>query len=134
MTGKPGGMRYHKQSDRPRFLRLVDGNGNQSTAYLTASADERQEATPAPAEETQPEQAESHDANTIISNAVMHAAMSWVSCCQEKQGVTVGVCPLGGGLFDAEVTTADGRSTFLRVRLVLERGPRLSTTVEPIHP
>jgi hypothetical protein len=129
-------MRYHKQSERPRFLRLVDGNGNQSTAYLTASVDERQEASPAGAEEAQPaeEQAESHDANTIISNAVMHAAMSWVSCCQEKAGVSVGVCALGGGLFDAEVTTADGRSTFLRVRLILERGPRLSTMVEPIHP
>lgn len=124
-----GGTRYHKQSERPRFLRLVDGNGKESTAYLTASVEE-----PAPAPTEEAQQAESHDANTIISNAVMHAAMSWVSCCQEKQGVTVGVCALGGGLFDAEVTTADGRSTFLRVRLILERGPRLQTLVEPVHP
>lgn len=130
-----GGTRYHTQSERPRFLRLVDGDGKQSTAYLTASADE---ATPAPAREDKQEQAlteeQAHDASTIINNAVMHAAMSWVSCCQEKAGVSVGVCALGGGLFDAEVTTADGRSTFLRVRLILERGPRLSTLVEPIHP
>ena len=131
MTGKPGGgsMRYHTQSERPRFLRLVDGNGNQSTAYLTASADQP---APVPAEEAQQEQA--HDANTIIGNAVMHAAMSWVACCQEKQGVSVSVAQVGGGLFDAEVTTADGGSTFLRVRLILERGPRLQAVVEPIHP
>src|SRR5690242_18241107 len=119
---KPGGTRYHKQSERPRFLRLVDGNGNQSTAYLTASADEREN--PAPAQ-PEPAPEPSHDASTIIGNAVMYAAMSWVSCCQEKAGVSVSVSQVGSGLFDAEVTTADGRSTFLRVRLNLERGPRL---------
>lgn len=118
---------------KPRFLRLVDGKGNESTAYLTASVEE-----PAPDPELAqgPEltQEQAHDANTIISNAVAHAAMSWVSCCQEKAGVSVGVCPLGGGLFDAEVTTADGGSTYLRVRLILDRGPRLQTVVEPLHP
>ena len=120
------GTRYHKQSERPRFLRLVDGNGNQSNAYMTANGDDAEPVPEAP----EP----SHDADTIIGNAVMHAAMSWVACCQEKQGVSVSVAQVGGGLFDAEVMTPDGGSTFLRVTLILERGPRLRTQVEPIHP
>lgn len=70
----------------------------------------------------------------VLGNAVMHAAMSWVACCMEKQGESVGVMPLGGGLFDAEVKLSGGDSIWLRVRLVLEAGPVLSTRVEPVHP
>ncbi len=79
--------RYHKQSERPRFLRLVDSHGKESNAYLTASA-ETIENDPGPVPEPVEDGERSHEASTIIGNAVAHAAMSWVACCQEKQGVT----------------------------------------------
>lgn len=76
----------------------------------------------------------SEDADAILGNAVMYAAMSWVSCCMELQGEAVSVMPLGGGLFDAEVRLAGGKAIWLRVRLVLEAGPVLTARVEPVHP
>ena len=76
----------------------------------------------------------SREAAAILGNAVMHAAMSWVACCMEKQGESVEVMPLGGGLFDAEVRLQGGGSMWLKVRLILEAGPRLMTQIEPIHP
>ena len=84
------------------------------------------------AEETA--QKSSGEASAIISQAVMYAAMAWVSCCMEQQGVEVNVMPLGGGLFDAQVRLAGGGDIWLRVRLILEAGPMLRTVVEPIHP
>lgn len=74
------------------------------------------------------------DASAVLGNAVMYSAMSWVACCMEQQGEAVSVMPLGGGLFDAEVRLVGGRSIWLRVRLILEAGPVLTSRVEPVHP
>lgn len=70
----------------------------------------------------------------VVGTAVAHAAMCWVACCHERQGITVTVSPLGGGMFDAEVSLVGGGSLFVRVTLDLSVGPRLRTLVEPIHP
>lgn len=126
--------------ERPKHLQLVDTSLDYGTRATPAAAAARQEHDPGPVPELpetflQEVEAEAqHDAAAVIGNAVMHAAMSWVACCQEKDGVTVSVATLGSGLFDAEVLLADGSSVFLRVTLILESGPRLRTVVEPIHP
>jgi hypothetical protein len=52
----------------------------------------------------------------------------------EQRGETVDVHTLGGGLFDAEVHLIGGGSTWLRVALLLETGPRLRMDVHPLHP
>lgn len=80
-----------------------------------------------------------HDAQSVIGTAVMHAAMSWVACCMEQQGVRVEVAQIAPGLFDARVYLADSESDavgdiMLRVRLDLSSGPVLRTQVEPVHP
>jgi hypothetical protein len=124
--------------ERRKRLHLVDDGGDYATAE---SAESDPDADPGPVPDVA-DSAEKHDASTVIGNAVMYAAMSWVACCMEKSGAMVSVAALGGGLFGAEVTFAEGGSFFLRVTLALEHGPgvgpgvgpRLRTVVEPIHP
>lgn len=72
------------------------------------------------------------DADAPTSETLL-AAMSWVACCIEQQRISEQVATLGNGLWDTEVTLADGNSCYLRVTLMLETGPRLRTLVEPIH-
>ena len=137
--------RSSSQRKPAKYLRLVDSAGEDVNAYLVATAGDNENVTnksepgdPGPVPE--PETADiapdggKHDADTVIGNAVMYAAMSWVACCMERAGESVSVASLGGGIFDAEVSLSGGGSTFLRVTLDLGVGPRLRTMVEPIHP
>lgn len=107
---------YHTKPN----LRLVGRDPEQTVSPLVGDAEKTEKA--------------ALSASAVLGKAVMHAAMSWVACCMEKQGESVDVMPLSGGLFDAEVHLAGGGSMWLRVRLILEAGPVLSTRVEPIHP
>lgn len=97
---KPG----KPKRERPKHLQLVDTSLDYNTGATPAAAAAGQEHDPGPLPETflqEVEEQAQHDAAAVIGNAVMHAAMSWVACCQEKAGISSRCVRSGAGLIGA---------------------------------
>lgn len=83
--------------------------------------------------------------NQPLQQAIMYAAVSWVALCVERSVYAVDIQPIARNVYEVSVHYADretgseaaGQSSegiILRVRLAVERGLALETTVEPVHP
>lgn len=90
--------------------------------------------------------------NQPLQQAIMYAAVSWVALCVERSVYAVDIQPIARNVYEVSVHYSDveagqgekgekqeaaGQSSegiILRVRLAVERGLALETTVEPVHP
>ena len=78
-------------------------------------------------------------ASAALSQAIMYATMSWLALCVERVAVAVDIQPIAGRLYEVSVhydsSDADhSDGIILRVRLDVEPGLVVRTTVEPIRP
>jgi hypothetical protein len=112
----------HAEEDAMAKGKLVDTTGR----YLTVV---RPDPDGAPDEGIPPK-----DADDVIGQIVMHAATAWVVACMERDAHTVDVARIAPGLFDAMVHLVGGGEVMVRVHTQLDTGPRLTLTVEPVHP
>lgn len=84
--------------------------------------------------------------NQPLQQAIMYAAVSWVALCVERSVYAVDIQPIARNLYEVSIHYADPETggeapggpgaagIILRVRLAVERGLALETTVEPVHP
>ncbi|HZC05461.1 MAG TPA: hypothetical protein VE338_07450 [Ktedonobacterales bacterium] len=78
--------------------------------------------------------------NAPLQQAIMYTAVSWVALVMERTVHAVDIQPIGRRLYEVSVHYAEGEgqdtddAIILRVRLEVEPGLALHTTVEPVRP
>ena len=71
-----------------------------------------------------------------LSHAIMHAVVGWLALCMERVAVAVEIQPIADRLYEVSAHFDEQQSAgvLLRVRLDVEPGLVVRTTVEPLRP
>ena len=135
-------------SETPKpYLHLVhadtdtdtDGEATEETVEEAAASDPSSQALAA-APVTPP--ADLPPLNHPLQQAIMHVAVGWVELCVERSCFAVDIQPVARRVYEVSVHYTDpetgqeavGEGIILRVRLDVEPGLALRSTVEPVRP
>ena len=146
MSETPKPYLHLVQADADVDTDIDDGAAEETTEEAAASELERQapnDAVPvAAAPDAAAAPADLPPLNHPLQQAIMHAAVAWVELCVERSCYAIDIQPVARRVYEVSVHYADpetgqeavGEGIMLRVRLEVEPGLALRSTVEPVRP